>query len=405
MTGFFQTIWNYTVTIFFTVLRVAVNSGMATYRFVRAFLWVEVCIVAAMMVMLIIGWLTNQEWIIAITAIVASITLFLCWKFSDVTIAIISGICCKIPGVRVVTDSIKGELSKLVSFLLLAAMVIAFLGTAMTIKGPSLFSLRDIMVWATFLTFTGIFVIWLNSKRKIAGWVMMFALCYFLAGHYLWPLQIQGWTDWLDGVSTRWSMTASQESRNDKLVEIANNTPLYQKRSFSSGFKLDGKTTETQTIAKLIERTTDPISKEGMVKVILPVAKGVYIDGKEAYVPIRLVNVIEPVASPINTSASASTTLKQCSGDICVYSPGAMDEINIVKDGPLSRWIKAADDKKTTIDLIAIDGAEFVRVFEDGSEVHMNVPVVTNFSKFKIKAITKQCKVILKAREKTLESV
>lgn len=278
-----QRIWDLIVTAW------ALLCGVASYadRQSRAFIRTMLIIIGVEMGLLLIGFVLNLKGLIVFAAIVASLAVLIAWKFSDLAIRIIASAAGRIPIAKSVVPPATDELKKLLPPMVTISLFLAFIASIAAIKGPAYFTWSDLMIWTAVILTTEIFTLYINSKVKMVGWVMIGLMYYLLIGNYLWPIQAQGFVDWVERSTVKKSMVAMENTKDYELVVINNNTPLYE-LGWGGKFSRAKITTAAETKAKLVGRKDDPTSKEPMYEVILPVQEGVYVGGETLYVPARL---------------------------------------------------------------------------------------------------------------------
>lgn len=308
MLNFLRAIWNshivarirgVLVTAWHILCGVTAEANFQTKRFINT------CLIILLVNtgLFIIGFAFNWSGPIILAAFSSSIAVLICWKASELAVKIISSLGGEIPVVGSAVKLTAEELKKFLPPLLVASLMLAFVAGIVAIRGVGYYTYTDLLIWSTIVLFTAIFNIYIDAKVKIVGWAMIGFLYYILIGNYMWPIQVQGTLDWIDRYTIRIAIVNTDGTKEDELVVIVNNTPLY---NFGFGkFKKEKTTAQTETIAKVISRKNDPKSKEPMYQVVLPVAKDSYVGGEILYVPARLTKLVQREAAPTAATPAA----------------------------------------------------------------------------------------------------
>lgn len=250
----------------------------------------ELCLLAA-------GFILNFQGAIVLAAIMAAFVWLIGFKVIslgvDATAAMAAGV--PIIGARLsaLTQPLFCEVRKLLPPFITIAMTFSFIAVVIAIRGVGYYGLNDLMILVSLALFASIFSSYIGKATKIPGWLMFGFVLYLLAGNYLFPVQVQGTMDWLEGWTIRRACTMSQDGMRNELAVLPDNCPLY-KYQFGQ-FEVNDRTSNSPTTVKIIGRKNDPVSKEGMLQVILPVYNGVYIGGRTCYVPAR---ITQPLPTP-----------------------------------------------------------------------------------------------------------
>lgn len=285
-------LWDLVVTAWNLLCGTGLEANFQTRRFINTCL----IILAINITLFIAGFTLGWSGPVIISAFTSSILVLIGWKASELAVKIISSLGGAVPVAGAAIKPAIEELKKLLPPLVTISLFLAFTASIVAIKGVGYFTYSDLLIWATVILFTAIFAVYIGSKVKIAGWVMIGFLYYLLIGNYFWPIQVQGTLDWVERKTVKRAVVAGDATKDYELVAIANNTPLY---SFSFGeFKKEKITTQTEVVAKIIGRKDDPASEEPMYKVILPLAENLYVGGEIIYVPARLTKLVQKVAPP-----------------------------------------------------------------------------------------------------------
>lgn len=373
-----QRIWDLIVTAW------ALLCGVASYadRQSRAFIRTMLIVIGVEAGLLLIGFVLNLKGLIVFAAIVASLTVLIAWKFSDLAIRIIASAAGRIPIAKSVVPPATDELKKLLPPMVTISLFLAFIASIAAIKGPTYFTWTDLMIWTAVILTTEIFTLYINSKVKMVGWAMIAFMYYLLIGNYLWPVQAQGFVDWVERSTVRKSMVAMENTKDYELVFIPNNAPLYE-LGWRGKFSRARTTTATETKAKLVGRKDDSASKEPMYEVILPVQEGLYVGGKTLYVPARLT---KPVAFSPTTAEASLPPMEIAKVDYRVYQPGEYT-FSLKAGEQTDRWITFPDGRCTNYKFFRGENSEFVREYPDGSVFDMNAVIDRPLQKFKLRAV------------------
>ena len=375
--------WDLVITAWATLCGVVSYADRQTRVFINAML----IIIGVEIGLLLIGFILNLKGLIVFAAIVASLAVLIAWKFSDLAVRFISAIAGRIPLARTLVPPATDELKKLLPPMVTISLFLAFIASIAAIKGPAYFTWSDLMIWTAVILTTEIFTLYINSKVKMVGWVMIGLMYYLLIGNYLWPIQAQGFVDWVERSTVRKSMVAMENTKDYELVVISNNVPLYE-LGWGGKFSRVKITTATETRAKLVGRKDDSTSKEPMYEVILPVQDGLYVGGKTLYVPARLT---KPAAvkffSP--TTAEASLPSREVAKpDYRVYQPGAYN-ILLKAGEQTDHWIMFPEGRDNNSEFYSTKTSEYKLIFDNGDVFTKNQPAPLMLrAKFKIVAVT-----------------
>lgn len=292
-------IWDLVVTgwdIVITTWNLLCGTGLEVNFQTRRFINTCLIILAINIGLFIVGFALGWSGPVILAAFISSLLVLIGWKASELAVKIISSLGGEVPVVGSVVKPTAEEMKKLLPPLVTVSLFLAFTASIVAIKGIGYFTYSDLLIWAGIILFTAIFTVYINSKVKIVGWVMIIFLYYLLIGNYFWPIQVQGTLDWLERTTVKRAVVAGDATKDHELVAISNNTPLYK---FSFGeFKKEKTTTQTEMVAKVVGRKNDPRTKEPMYEVILPVAENLYVGGEIFYVPARLTKLVQKEKSP-----------------------------------------------------------------------------------------------------------
>lgn len=290
-------LWDLIVTAWNILCGTGLEANHQTRRFINTCL----IILAVNTGLFIVGFILNWNGPVILAAFISSIMVLIGWKASELAVKIISSLGGEIPVAGSVIKPTVEELKKLLPPLVTISLFLAFTAAIVAIKGVGYFTYSDLLIWSGVILFTAIFTIYIDSKVKVAGWVMIIFLYYLLIGNYIWPIQVQGTLDWLERTTVKRAVVAGDSTKDYELVAISNNTQLY---NFSFGeFKKEKITTQTEVVAKVIGRKDDSRTKEPMYEVILPVAENLYVGGEILYVPARLTKLVQKLAPPHGPAA------------------------------------------------------------------------------------------------------
>lgn len=305
----------------------------------------------------ILGFFFSFDGAVILATASTSLGVLIVWKLGDVILKIMSPLGEKIP---IVGSSIKPAVTELRSFLtpfVLVSLILAFVGSLVAIRGVGYYDYQDLIIWSTIGLFGGIFCIYIDAKFKIAGWVIMIFLTCSMFANYIWPIQVQGALDWVERGTIRKAITATDETKNEELVVIANNVPLY---SFSWGkFKKEKTTTQTETTAKVIGRKDDPRTKEPMFEVIMPVAENLYVGGESMFVPVRMTKPVIIVAQQtkdVNEIAVSDKPLKVYYKGTHHFTLNEGEESGWIRIPPNMSWGLSTEEKDPALELIKFEG-------------------------------------------------
>lgn len=302
-----NSIWNYIIGAWFILCGVTNNANRQLHNFVIA----EIIVCSTILGLFIIGFATDCQVLVVLSGGLAAIVVFFSWKITSVGVGIISALA-KIIGKTPIVgkaaeetiEATNEELRKLLYPMLIVSLACSFVAALAAIRGPGWYTWKDIMVQSTMLLFMIIFIYWLDCKTKIAGWVMICVLCYFWLVYYCYPIQGIALVTKVDRCTVRLSILSSDGNKNDELVSIAANIPLFEK---SKGKFTEVKiTNRTNVMAKVISQSVDPKSREPMYFVVLPTAPNLYVGGMEVFVPARMVEI---TSNPKVEKNSTSTTI------------------------------------------------------------------------------------------------
>lgn len=273
----------------------AIVSGVSVLvtRQVREFVNTMIIVLGLMALAIIVGFIFKLKVIIVFAGITSSLMILVGWRISNAIIEVGDG-AVDFLGKKIVGADAKKlaeSLRKLLHPFLVTSMILAFIASIVAVKGVGFFSLNDFIVWAAVLTFIGTLTIWLNSRIKISGYVMVIVLSYFMLGTYFWPIQVGGVVGWIESALIDRSLSMTQESLPKKMVKVPNGTPLYdyEKGAFVNASAV-GTFSSEEFVGKVIDMITDHISEEVMYKIIKPVGHK-YVGGSVVYVSARDVDV------------------------------------------------------------------------------------------------------------------
>ena len=231
--------------------------------------------------------------------IIWSLVFFFAWKVPNIFISAVSALTSKIPGVKEIVPLAMEDCKKLLSPVLTISFAFAFIAGIAGTKGVGQFGWGEIMMLVSATLCAAIFTVYIDSKTKWAGWIMMAVLGFFLFGYYLFPVQVQGAIEYLDRISVHRSLVASNQTKAYKQIILPKGTVLFTDKwswqNWTGGLERASVLGEEQK-ANVINVTEDKKSGEQLYEVVLPssVVNGspVYIDGKIVLVPTRAVTLI-----------------------------------------------------------------------------------------------------------------
>lgn len=202
------------------------------------------------------------------------------------------------------------------SFVVTLSMTFAFIGVFTAIRGVGYYSLENLMVIGMSVFFTQLFLIYIGSKIKTAGYIMYAVWLYLFIGCYVIPIQVQGTMDMVEGWTIKNSLIATYTHGSDILIAVPAKTPLYSEKF--GKFVYAGKSGEKEINARVINRKNDPDSKEPMYEAKFPLDgfDNLYVGGKNYYVPASMV-------TPVPVKVAGSTSKKEeASGGTRYFGPG-----------------------------------------------------------------------------------
>ncbi|KKR17804.1 MAG: hypothetical protein UT48_C0046G0004 [Parcubacteria group bacterium GW2011_GWE2_39_37] len=256
---------------------------------VRQYVNTQLIVIGVLLAMFFAGFKFDIDWLVTFPAMLLAIIILINKKFGNLTLEIIAGIANMLP-FRLVSAPINvanEELKKLLPPFDIVSLGFAFMGAVAAIKGVSFFTGHDLVVWTSVALTLAIFTYYIDSKTRWAGWIMVGLLLYLFTSSYLWPVPTQALLTRIERFSTNRSIVGMDKSNGEELV-VLKNSPLYNK---INGNRFAYANIERSGTAKLIGRTSDPISKEPMYQIVLPI-KGyddLYIGGEQYFVPARMV--------------------------------------------------------------------------------------------------------------------
>ncbi|MFA5230677.1 MAG: hypothetical protein WC422_04960 [Candidatus Paceibacterota bacterium] len=270
---------------------IVVNTAGALANQIRRYIRIMVIIIAVEIISLIVGFIFNFKPLILFSGVTAGLLLLLCWKISEVAIRIIASFGSKLPLIKSAVAPITEELKKLLLPLITFSLFIAFIAAVITIKGPAQMTWTDLMAWTALIIPTVIFTIYIDSKKKIAGWAMIGCVYYLFFVNFFAPIQAQGIISWVERKTIGQSIDLMDQSKNYEMVVLKKDAPLYELNWWDK-FKKTG-AIKDEVVAKVVDRKNDPISKEPMYGVILPTAKDIYVGNETVYVPARMATTMQ----------------------------------------------------------------------------------------------------------------
>lgn len=276
----------------------ALICGVTAYSDNQVMRFINTCLIilGVDIGLFIFSYITGIKGLLVFSGMISAIMVLVIMKSADIAVKIISAAIPKIPTVgsttASITEPVLNELKRLLPPLITISMVISFLSAIIAIRGTGYYGFNDLLIWLSLVLFITIFSVYLGSKTKIFGWVMLVFIIFLMVGDYAYPVQTKGTLDWIEGITIRRSVALSQGGMKSELAVIPDNTPLYN-QDFGGKFRLIG--TSPKATVKILDRKDDPESKEGMYKVIMPTGNGIYIGGKTYFVPVRLAEPLREI--------------------------------------------------------------------------------------------------------------
>jgi hypothetical protein len=331
---------------------------------IRAFIIAQILILGTMIGLFFLGHLAGLTWLVVFSLVMSCLILMLNVFAAEALIKLIT-IFSGVPFTGKITDEIGKQLARLIQPTIAISLVLAWLSAVTAIRGIGYYHFSDFMVWGTVILFFAIFAAYTGVKSKLPENILAISLVVMLVTYYVAPIQILGLLDWAEKKSIRVSISASNDAKDGDLVEIPSKTPLYDYGH--GGFCLSNKT-ETATEAKIVSRKDDPISREGLYQVILPVEKDLYIGGKIKFVPVRLVKIIktqEKLITPNSRNASGNFSQGPISNS--TYEPIPFGNSQVIIEPGQEKRVRLPDcaiwditrDEKSEIDITPFGGKTF----------------------------------------------
>lgn len=293
-------------------------------RQTRRLLRFELQLSAAMIGLFIFGMIMGWQVLVVFSAFFTSILGLAIWKQTEIVLnglSALSGIKLQVDNATLnkilkpitkpielsqkVMDPVAEGMKRILMPLLTVTLGISFLASYIAIKGLDYFNLKDLMIYSMVILFLTIFFwAYIGTKRKIAGKLMFVWLLWLITSNYVWPIQCQELLETAENKTIGWAIGKASESRNEKIINITTNTPLYQ---YDHGNIKFLRTAGKDIKAKIIGRKKSPNTDETLYRVILPVQDGVYIAGEDVYVPARLTSTVARPSPLVQKTGQTST--------------------------------------------------------------------------------------------------
>jgi len=256
-------------------------------------------IMAIMLGSFVVGLILDQKFLVIISFMISTAVLILLYFAGNTAIRITTWIAGKSVAVK--------EAKLFLRPIVVVSLAVTLMAIAAGTDSLDNFTITNFLVWGPFVTFLGIFFyVYLETKKKLAGWVMFFMAIYFIASNFIWPVHFQMASDYLYSSSMGRLIKLADDGKNGEIVIISKGTPLYVD---SKGIKFKN-TAPKEVKAKVIGRKKTPSGNETLLKVMLSEDgwEELFVAGKIRLVPARLTKFVQ-IASLSKSQKVYSTDL------------------------------------------------------------------------------------------------
>ncbi len=222
------------------------NSIQAVRPYVSSMLF----ILGGLLTLIISGYIFKIQELIVFPAVIAALMFYFGWSAGNGLVNFIKKVGENLPLVGGPITASLDELQKLTRPFLMIAMSLSFQGAIMAIKGPAYFSFGTFLVILAVVVFMLIFSSYIESKTKVAGWVMFSIVAFLLVGNVLMPIQVQGIFNYVEGKSINLFTGLSKDGQREELVFIPAKSNLYR-RTWQGSFEPAGKSPDAAKKAKV----------------------------------------------------------------------------------------------------------------------------------------------------------